>query len=959
MNQISTTLNESHYDSFDALQKDISEMVNKFSFKDDKTNLKYINTINKKEIKTKEIELLHLVTQGKGQNIEEIEKLRNNIKVLYKETGADIKAKLSENFNKHDSSMIYQFDKHLKEKSIDWKNIQFSEEEIVHHFETKFTSVSKSSDFENPPSTVKKGPKIPQISLKTIKEAISRMKSNTPGLDSISFQIIRNLKDEHLQLIADQFENCIQQGNIPEEWKSGWVKLLPKRDIQKLNDIRPITILPIYYRILFNIIAYELRQWASKHINLRQQAFISHRNTMNHGLLLSSLAKKNKSSFLLVNLDIEGAYDSVEDHIIEKALTHCKFPDELKTFILNSYKSQILQLEIDHHFSRPFTKTRGIPQGCPLAPLIYDCITQLIIDKCIQQWKISIKPTKLNINDIGLLCFADDINLVSNRYCNYNERLDNISKWLGQLSLKINPSKSMATTLPTKSKMKPMIDGTIIPRFKNLRVLGHYPWDDSTLNEDIEKRILQFQLSLKYIPLKRMEITNIKKKSNKKIFMHNASPTNYFHLPITYGGLGIPRFDIFADEIRIKTALYLINNDNELLREVYSEGIKHENSIFKEMNRSMKKYKIRPQQFNNDEIFPKLKGKNFTIYTDGSNLNNSTGFGFTAKVNNSQETQDFSYKINSEYSHNVAELSAILTSLKILPPKSKAKIHTDSEISIHVLKNKAYNGIFNCFKHEYQQVIQQSNLNIQLIKVKGHVNKGNIKADELAKKGAQEHNYFDIKKLFSNQTILATSNTIIFDIKKSIQKKRYDVMFSQFDRDNSSLHLTKNWSSINLKFIKSKIDTNTKWSIWRNLTSNHIKQHKERQCAHCKCPGTLKHFIYYCPNTQCFRDFFYTKFLDITSMQCILNDYQESRYCERRKVFIIHHDGVMIRDTQMPNFKNSPNIYQNWPEIQTILTLLVGKCHTKYYENSRFKKPIQKQTPILTDLPAPVVLTIN
>ena len=41
-------------------------------------------------------------------------------------------------------------------------------------------------------------------------------------------------------------------------------------------------------------------------------------------------------------------------------------------------------------------------------PLVYDCITQLIIDKAIKQWKIPITPKDLEINDIGMLNFADD-----------------------------------------------------------------------------------------------------------------------------------------------------------------------------------------------------------------------------------------------------------------------------------------------------------------------------------------------------------------------------------------------------------------------------------------------------------------------------------------------------------------------------------------------------------------------
>ena len=110
----------------------------------------------------------------------------------------------------------------------------------------------------------------------------------------------------------------------------------------------------------------------------------------------------------------------------------------------------------------------------PLAPLVYDCITQLIIDKGINEWKIPTTPTELDINNIGLLAFADDINFVSNRFCDYNLRFSQLNTWLNQLALKINPKKSMATLLPKNSKIKrPEIENQPIPIHKNLRVLGH------------------------------------------------------------------------------------------------------------------------------------------------------------------------------------------------------------------------------------------------------------------------------------------------------------------------------------------------------------------------------------------------------------------------------------------------------------------------------------------------------
>ena len=71
--------------------------------------------------------------------------------------------------------------------------------------------------------------------------------------------------------------------------------------------------------------------------------------------------------------------------------------------------------------TKKFTQTRGIPKGCPLAPLIYICISQLITDKCIDCFKIPVTPEE--VEDIGILCFADDMSVLNTDIKPHNSRL--------------------------------------------------------------------------------------------------------------------------------------------------------------------------------------------------------------------------------------------------------------------------------------------------------------------------------------------------------------------------------------------------------------------------------------------------------------------------------------------------------------------------------------------------------
>ena len=136
--------------------------------------------------------------------------------------------------------------------------------------------------------------------------------------------------------------------------------------------------------------------------------------------------------------------------------------------------------------------------------------------------------------------------------------------------------------------------------------------------------------------------------------------------------------------------------------------------------------------------FDCLSGTTFDIFTDGSRIDDRTGFGVYI-IDETGNIHKFSFRIHDSYSNNVAELCAIIYSLKIVPNNSTINIHSDSEISIKLLKSKDYQGMFQCLKTEYHKTIKQKNLRVSLIKVKGHIHPCNVIADYLSKKGAKSN----------------------------------------------------------------------------------------------------------------------------------------------------------------------------------------------------------------------------
>ncbi|EFC36136.1 RNase H [Naegleria gruberi] len=395
--------------------------------------------------------------------------------------------------------------------------------------------------------------------------------------------------------------------------------------------------------------------------------------------------------------------------------------------------------------------------------------------------------------------------------------------------------------------------------------------------------------------------------------------------------------------------MQLRNQRNTLVRKAFNWGIdniSNYNSIFHQMNQSLKHFDLTFNQNSIEPLRPSiLQGQNFEIYTDGSKMDeNSTGFGIYFHKGVIEGNEQLSFNIDGRYSHNVAELTAILMASKLLPNNSKATIFTDSKISIDIL-NPRYDGKFSIFKDEFYRTIFDKNLKIKLEKVKGHVDPNNIIVDELAKKGSKQYNIsIDIRKLLPNAMYLENNGTIIFDLQnylKGIQRDRR----ATIARDKSNLIITKGWSSANIKYLNSHLEPYTKFCIWRNMTNNHIRQYKPVSCSHCGRIVELEHYIYYCPEMSEKRNYFLNKFYEITKYRAILHDRNEFRFSNRWKGFLINHRGLLDENNQDEIRRKYPSIIRNWVEIQSLLSLLVGKAHKRYYRDFlKTRKKNKKKT---------------
>ena len=200
-------MNNSKFTSFEELSNVLSNKIDKYGKFGDRLGIQNIRSSLKNEIDELEKSLLEII-ESDETNKNKIEEIQYELKEAYLSSAKEIKEKLTEKFNAPNSSAMYHFDYLINNKQIDWRNVNFSESEILQFFQRKFTTSNQTPTFIPGQSTITESPMITDaITIRELNKAITRMKSNTPGIDFVTLDIIKELNDDNKNFLLISLMN--------------------------------------------------------------------------------------------------------------------------------------------------------------------------------------------------------------------------------------------------------------------------------------------------------------------------------------------------------------------------------------------------------------------------------------------------------------------------------------------------------------------------------------------------------------------------------------------------------------------------------------------------------------------------------------------------------------------------------------------------------------------------------
>ncbi len=203
-------------------------------------------------------------------------------------------------------------------------------------------------------------------------------------------------------------------------------------------------------------------------------------------------AKKHNKEGILLLLDFEKAFDTLDWKFIEKCLIKMGFKEGILRWIKIIYKNPKAFLKINGFLSETINIQRGIRQGCPLSCLLFIICTEFLSllfhqnDK-LEGFQIETKNGKRNVI---LSQYADDTCLFVKDLQNLKLSLDIVKEFSNVCGLQLNLSKTEGLCFGTNAGAIPH-DNIIKWPENPLRYLGIYIGSD-----DVECERLNWTLKI-------------------------------------------------------------------------------------------------------------------------------------------------------------------------------------------------------------------------------------------------------------------------------------------------------------------------------------------------------------------------------------------------------------------------------------------------------------------------------
>ena len=221
-------------------------------------------------------------------------------------------------------------------------------------------------------------------------ERIISSKNSSSGYDGIHSKVIKLTFNCFIEPLVHIFNLSIAQGVFPDELKVARVVPIYKSQDQKvLNNYRPVSVLPVFSKILEQIMFNRVQSFIDKE-NLLYEHQYGFRKGHNTSMALITLIDKvmtklDKGDTVVgVFLDLSKAFDTVDHSILLEKLYRYGIRGIANKWFHSYLSSRRQFVSFNEVNSTELYVQCGVPQGSILGPLLFSIYILMIFVMCPQ-----------------------------------------------------------------------------------------------------------------------------------------------------------------------------------------------------------------------------------------------------------------------------------------------------------------------------------------------------------------------------------------------------------------------------------------------------------------------------------------------------------------------------------------------------------------------------------------------
>ena len=665
-----------------------------------------------------------------------------------------------------------------------------------------------------------------------------------PGPDGIQPKALQALDNSARSRITQLFKACIELGYVPKIWCKSKLVLIPKpgkKDYSVSGSFRPISLSNFLLKALERLILWHLEETSLKEfpIGFNQYAYKMGSSTEN---CISALVNEVESQIkqgqyaLAVFCDIEGAFNCLKTISALNAMKKHNIPDQIVTWFKFYLENRYVECDLEG-VKKVRKIQNGVAQGGVCSPLIWN----LVFMEFLNLFKGPVRS--IGFADDGALIIKGKFPDIMVDYM--QSALNSAEEWGVQNGLRLNPQKTIPMFFFNHSMKYPKkrltMSGVELPYSEHTRYLGivldcRLRWDMHIKQKILSatKKVMMIKkaigtiwgpqpkaLKFAYNGIILPSLTygsivwsrvctkeTIKTKLNRltrlicmaMMPLRKNSPTAGLQVVLDF-----PPLDLKIEEIALKAMLRVLpkvslkwegvgkNGYGHILygtKKLLKLGIDPKNTDLCASLSVTKGFTVDLDSLKSGQVIPE---GNMICYTDGSKMENQTGYGIGITQGNYLFNSD-NGQLPSEASVFQAEVFAIHKACDLLMEKSTDKVtfFTDSQSALLALAGVKINSktVEKCIDKLNELAKTR---NVELKWVRGHSgSSGNEFADSEAKLGTiNAHNRVMISSPISlakrkiNDAMLKGWTNRWTDKKRKDEYKQTKLWFPVIDRRKS------------------------------------------------------------------------------------------------------------------------------------------------------------------------------